>query len=586
MKSLFDLFAAILLDAGRQVSVDVAADLRKAQRRWESEGEQFLTVTLPRFGHAVRSALERGNIASVPFPNFRKRNGYPLFLGGMLRRVFSSDGCVVLDEQAADAIRAIAQVTLAFEKIFEVCDPKREAQSVASFVQCERDLEDAYYFRERLHRLGSVACRHLGDSLAAIDEAVYRGELIPRHGPGATADRLRGNAKFDNACWSVRLQGLLPFGDYIYPGRAESCNPPDLKIYEPGLEPPVRVVTVPKTASKARVIAIEPTYRQYAQQALLREFMKHFGDGDFLALRRQDLNQQMALTGSVDRSLATIDLSEASDRVHVDVVRAVFGRFPHLLEALLASRGETASLPSGEVIPLLKFASMGSATCFPVQSVVFLVIAIDAIEQAANGTSWRSISKQELRNTLRVFGDDIIVPTRFADAVLRALVELGARPNSTKTFIRGHFRESCGGEFFAGYDVSYAKLRRRVPNSRRDAESVVAYSAFRNHLYQRGFWGAAKAIDDDLEVILRGMYPIVEPTSPVVGRTSVFQYRAQAFHRRTSAPLVRGWTLRAPAPRSIASERGALLKCTLPDRHMPFEDRRHLERSGDRKSVV
>jgi hypothetical protein len=52
-----------------------------------------------------------------------------------------------------------------------------------------------------------------------------------------------------------------------------------------------------------------------------------------------------------------------------------------------------------------------------------------------------------------VYGDDIIVPKDAARNVLSALRLFGFTPNERKTFVDGPFRESCGGDYFAGVPV-------------------------------------------------------------------------------------------------------------------------------------
>jgi hypothetical protein len=55
---------------------------------------------------------------------------------------------------------------------------------------------------------------------------------------------------------------------------------------------------------------------------------------------------------------------------------------------------------------LKKFASQGTAVTFPVMSLVMLFISLGVSLEGK--VSWRNIRK--LRNKVRVFGDDIIIP--------------------------------------------------------------------------------------------------------------------------------------------------------------------------------
>jgi len=581
MKSLVCLLTDVMRDAGRLCAVNIERDINTVTRRSQSEGESFLTSTLPMFLSAFEQSLENGNIASVPFPHFRKRGGYPLFLGGMLRRVFSSDGTTVLVNADSSAVQAVRQICGFFGKIFEVCPDTRVQASIDGFHECEDELKELWFDPALLDSLAIAAARYFGSELSAIDKACHEMTLVPRHGPGATADALRGNAKFDCRVWTQRLEKEAPACEYLVPFRSEASNA-CVQFLEPWEEHDLKVVAVPKTANKARLIAIEPTYRQWAQQALLGAFAREFHKGSrTIDLTDQSANRLLARSGSEDGGFATLDLSEASDRVHLAVVNAVFNRFPHLRRFLMASRGTIARTADGRRVRLRKFASMGSAVCFPVESIVFATIAMHSIEQAANRSSYEAVySVHSLRSMVRVFGDDIVVPTRYAVDVIHTLVALGNKPNPNKSFWRGSFRESCGGDYFRGDDVTIARLRKRLPESRRDDAEILSLIALRNHLYERGYWGAVQRLDDRLAV-LRVPMPIVEEGSPIAGRKSFcFSYQTERHDPDLQHPLVRGLLVTSRPPRSFASGWGAVMKCTVSRRVEPFADPLHLLRSG------
>lgn len=581
MKSLKCLTRSILLDAGARCDVDVARDIETALARFEQEGLPFLTVTLPSYCDAFEEALRVGAIASVPFPNFRKRGGYPLFLGGLLRLVFTPEGGAVRDDASVEAVQAVRQVSAYLGKIFQVCEDRFQQRSVDAYVTCEQELVAREALPSSyLARLSMVAVRYFGDILTGSDGDVAHHRLVPGHGPGSTADGLVGNKKYDLRGWSKELEPLMSSVDFLVPNARYRDALRDIEFFEPGSEPPVKVVLVPKTARKARVIAMEPSWKQYAQQALFRSLAERMAGNPMVDIFDQTGNRRLAARGSLDGSFATLDMSEASDRVTVEVVRAVFRRAPSLLQALLAARTGTASLPGKRLIPLAKFASMGSATCFPVQTIVFATIVLDAVEQAVNSSSGCNLSKQEIAACVRVFGDDIVVAAPFVQHAIDSLTQIGMRLNPRKSFWTGRFRESCGGDYFCGEDVTIARLRQLPPRSRRDASGVLSLVAFRNHLYERGYWRTAGVIDDMVGRLGLPL-PIVETTSPVVGRHSCcFKWREERIHPDYQSPLVMGIKSQSWSPKSESSEVGKLLKCLLPERELPFFDPMHLQRSG------
>jgi hypothetical protein len=59
-----------------------------------------------------------------------------------------------------------------------------------------------------------------------------------------------------------------------------------------------------------------------------------------------------------------------------------------------------------------------------------------------------------------VFGDDIIVPTKAYERTLRLLRLLGFTPNPEKSFGSGSFRESCGHDYYHGYNVRPVFVRK------------------------------------------------------------------------------------------------------------------------------
>jgi len=130
------------------------------------------------------------------------------------------------------------------------------------------------------------------------------------------------------------------------------------------------VIAVPKTMKTPRIIAVEPTAMQYMQQAISDNLVsnlegRHFPYKWMIGFERQEPNQQMAKEGSLHGELATLDLSEASDRVSNQHVRRLTKGFPRVTEGIQACRSRKADVPGHGVIRLAKFASMGSALTFP-----------------------------------------------------------------------------------------------------------------------------------------------------------------------------------------------------------------------------
>jgi hypothetical protein len=581
MKSLMVLWTTLAEELASWCGTSATRDIETVARRVNAEGISFLTITLANFGSDFQKSLALGSVAPNAFAGFSRRAGLPAFLSGFLEQVFTQDGSRLLDEPNVDAVFAVRQLTLMYGKIQLDCSDRRISKAFDSFVECEKELRQARLPQSDLDAFHQVSRVLFADMFTKVDADVYHGRLVPRHGPGATADRVVGNDKFDLRQWTTRLERVFPFGDYAIPSWRYHYLLDRAEFLEPSEELPVRVISVPKTLKTPRIIAIEPVYMQYMQQAILGSVMNHFHQNkllvDLIGFRDQEPNKAMAREGSRTGALATLDLSEASDRVSNQLVRELLADHPHLGEAVDATRSRKADVPGHGVQRLAKFASMGSALCFPMEAFVFTTIIFLSIAEELKQPVTRSFIRR-FRGRVRVYGDDIVVPVEFATCVSKRLETFGFRVNTHKSFMEGNFRESCGGDYFMGEDVTPVRFRRMFPTHARHASEMVSLISFRNLLYKRGLWRTCA----DLDQFIIGKvthYPVVEETSPVLGRFSYLGWQAEAADPRTHAPLVRGYRVRTKAPRSVATGEGALLKYLLHNGELPLEER-HLEYAG------
>jgi len=589
-------------------------DIKTVESRVEHEGVSFLAITLANFGKSLERWLDQGFVVPWDVPSFKRDRltGLPVFLQGFLGRVFRSDSGVLLDEPDIEAIYALRQLTLMFSKIAlpqetpggvstSVVTPRRERLAMNGFVQCEKDIRrtDSLLDPQYLTEFKRMSELLYGDMFAKVDRDVYWQRVIPKHGPGSVADRLSSNAKFNLRTWTSRLQRIMPAEDFLVPNHHFRDDlDKEIDILEPGAEVPVRVITVPKTLKTPRVIAIEPTAMQYVQQGLLQCFRSAINEDDFLAriigLDDQNPNREMAKEGSLTGELATLDLSEASDRVSYQHVRAMIEDYPDLLQAVDACRSRKADVPGHGIIRLAKFAPMGSALCFPFEAMVFMTLVFLGIQREL-GTPFTYEDVYSFRKKVRVFGDDIIVPKEYVLSVVDELHLFGYVVNTGKSFWTGRFRESCGKEYYDGHDVSIVKVRQTLPTRRTDADGLIAAFPLRNQLYWAGLWKSAAWMDELLLRVVKHV-PNVAPSSPLLGRESALGYQAERMHPDYHSPLVRGYYVVAKPPRDPLDGVGALHKCLLgtgstrfglkplPYRPFPIDvasvDSEHLERTG------
>ena len=585
MKSPMLLWRELTKELGEWCRVSTSRDLVTATARVEHEGLSFLTISLPAFCKDFEQALAAGKIEHDHFLGFKRNGSLPRFLGGFFAQVFDTESGVLLVHASADAIFAIRQICLFNKRILLPCTSERTRNAFNSYVRVEQELEKANEAITPADRLELLRVSRLlfGRVFSSMDRKVSTVSLTPKHGPGSTADKLLGNQKYNQQEWTWRLEhGGFPSGDYLLPSSRFYQNLDRVQFLDPGDERPVKVISVPKTLKTPRIIAVEPTAMQYAQQAVARDLVKEMECDDiarhFVGFTDQEPNQLLAQRGSLSSDLATLDLSEASDRVLNSLVRDLFHGYTHLSEAVQACRSLTADVPGHGVIPLTKFASMGSALTFPIEAMVFTSICFLGIARAQE-TKMTLKGIRALQGQVRVYGDDIIVPAEYAESVMQTLEAFGFKVNTHKSFWTGNFRESCGRDFWKGIDVTTIKCSTMLPESRRDVSELVSTVSLRNNLFERGFRLVCDYLDDLLEGIL-GYYPEVEKTSPLLGRwTEDTPFRGSRLNKHTHTPEKRGWVESSRSPRNGLDGEGALLKFFLKQGGLPSIEG-HLERSG------
>jgi hypothetical protein len=245
---------------------------------------------------------------------------------------------------------------------------------------------------------------------------------------------------------------------------------------------------------------------QYMQQSIEKRLVpliegnpltKHFTH-----FTNQQINKDAARIGSLDGSLATLDLSEASDRVLNQLVIDALQPWPSLAGAVQACRTRVAELDNGMKIPLVKFASMGSALCFPMEAIVFTTLVFMGLQNHA-GKKLTEADILAYAGSVHVYGDDIIVPAESVTDVRGSLESFGLKVNHTKSFSVGNFRESCGGDYFAGEWVTPIRARRLPPRTRRDTAEVISWTKMMNAFYTAGFYKAGDYAREVVEQSLR-----------------------------------------------------------------------------------
>lgn len=601
MKSLMLLWQEFAAQCGEECSVSTLRDMKTVTDRVEHEGWSFFAITLPQFGKDFERSLELSCASRSSFQGFTWRGGLPAFLGGFLDLVFDRTTGRLVDIPSVAAIHSIRQLTQLFGKVEVPTTARRNRTAIEGYVDCETEVKrcDALRSPSSVKEFGVISHLLFGELFQRVDFDLLKEQrgpeglhdpnwpyIHPKHGPGATADGLGGNAKFNVREWPASLENVFPYGEYAIPYWRSSDRYGPVDLREPGHERAAKLVCVPKTLKTPRLIAKEPTAKQYMQQAVKGLIVPSIQRdksrmlGRMIGFDDQPNNHRLAHQGSLSGEYATLDLSEASDRVSNQLVRMLFRRWPHIAEAVDATRSRTVDVPGHGELTLSKFASMGSALTFPVEAMVFLAVVFIGIERELR----RPLTASDvlaLAGKVRVYGDDIIIPVQYAEIVSKTLEDFGLRVNMGKSFWIGRFRESCGKEYYGGDDVSIVRVRHVVvnpdkswslPAKRTHALEVESLVSLRNRCYVGGWWRVAKWLDGWIGPLLGGLYPTVLCThlgpekelgarSSGLVRWSVLGYQADYSLLDTQAPVVRCWERIHDTPESNLEGEGALWKC-------------------------
>jgi len=174
---------------------------------------------------------------------------------------------------------------------------------------------------------------------------------------------------------------------------------------------------------------------------------------------------------------------------------------------------------------------MGNACTFPVESLIFLSIAIASV-LAARRLRFTMRNIKLLIGEVAVFGDDLIVPVDSRELLIEALEVLDFKVNVAKSFWTGRFRESCGRDAFRGYDVTPAYWRTFNDGK---PEALASTVDTRNNFYKKSLYPAA----DRLASTIRKDIPYVHMGSGVFGLQSSVPADYSGFRTRWSRQLQR-----------------------------------------------
>jgi DNA-directed RNA polymerase subunit F len=334
-----------------------------------------------------------------------------------------------LKERDPEALRILIQCLLFPSRVGSV-DPNLEEEAVNKWMEIDNNLSST--FDKEVTSL-------LQQDFAKFRLSGIRLDQL-KHGNGAVADA----SKDIRDKYNVLGHDLLTdhFDSHLGFG---------LPIERCSFDRAARLATVPKSASARRTITPEPTTCQYYQQgvgAYYRRWLRGLypRNVDFVNQERAHL---LAWYGSIDGSVATIDMSSASDTISHDQMLSVLTTSDARL-AYLVGRSREVRYKQQRILKHGAF-GMGSNYCFPAETHVFL--AHDLVACRKSGAGVREVF---------TYGDDQCLPSLAVDCLFELLEKAGFKTNVEKSFYNptGRFREACGKFFYEGCDVTPIRIPR------------------------------------------------------------------------------------------------------------------------------
>jgi hypothetical protein len=548
---LYDTLQPLIRDRSHpELSREAAQDYSYLQRRCEREGFRILTTSLPAMGKAIDSILAGKETSTKDFGLGKWFLRVPL---SYLREIASSEDVTTAQAQFIRILRTF------FVLCYKLEVPSTQEQidrKINEFIECEEELRDYSL---------PVDNRHIEGARRVLDKIVGDFEipqvLAPRHGPGAVATGEKGDEKWVFTHLYSSLHQVFPYYDYVYgirsSGRAIhlASRISRYKSMKRLPYPVAKLCLVPKDSRGPRIISCEPLEVQYMQQSIAPLLMAHlesktrfatteYGDGrpvSRINFIDQSVNAKLALFSSRERDFATLDLSEASDRVSLALVEAIWPE--NHLAAFRALRSHATLLPNGSELELRKFAPMGSALCFPVESAIFYALCVSAVQEFEQCTYDLACTR------VFVYGDDIIVPVSTYPLVRKVLESVGLKVNQDKSFASGSFRESCGCDAWLGHDVTPIKLRKLPGTGPSSGSNFVAWLAYASNMIAAGMPRSAKYCKKVVEDVLGsipttpcpvGYLSVVDPS----GWTPLSEYSNVKWSFELSNFTARVWTLK------------------------------------------
>lgn len=435
--------------------------------RLNNEGISFLTITLPLLEGEILASLESGRFNNVHITQFKHKGKLLHHFYGWLRLIYNSDGSLRADLDEV-ALYGLLQLTGYAKKVSLQYPDETLFDEESAFVSHDLSLDSVNeaYFKEKTFssKLRSLVTRTFQTYPCSMDKVLK--ECPPRFGPGTFSSDLNRKVKFQTSFMKsfsdiIRIPAYYKgICGYFFQDKKSFLFRNKFKFIERDTSTYSELLFVPKTAKGPRTIVREPLYRLAVQMSFFdytSTFLQRRTHGR-IQFTDQTRNRNLAKEASLNGKYATLDLSKASDSVSYKIIHNLLGHIPGVSTFITKFRSTHVRLPSGGIHALRKLAGMGSGLTFP-------LLALLCHHSVAAGVALRfpNLDINHILSEISVYGDDLIVPTDWVPVAVLSLAKVGLTLNGSKSFTTTHnnirFRESCGGNYLNGEDVTVKRLR-------------------------------------------------------------------------------------------------------------------------------
>lgn len=525
-KLIFSLVRDFSLILPCYKALDYQRDISILSQRIKSGGLRFIAHELPILFDNVLCYLE-GEEYSFDGQQLVVGEDYPVLFKGIFEYIFNDDSRSI--EYRPKALQCLYQVCVVFSKIEGPYSKSVLVNGMKKFIANDVSLGskswanlpappilDGYTYNDVL----DDARIFISELFANFDPAAV---LLPQPGSGATNTKTSPGERFRPGVVYTQIHDVIDY-DMLYTSVYQNIF--GSKSITEGLPiveyPTSRYKDIPKKFEKPRGICLEESETQFAQQGLRRPLYEYIEKNQAVSpevrgrinFSDQSVNRALALTSSLTREYATLDMRNASNNVGREQVLCMFLKSPlfDVLEALSTKFLKLPDYASVRTMESNMFAPMGSGICFFIMSVFHFALMRSILRHS------KVPSDRDAAYDLYVYGDDLIVPSSCVYTLYTCMPAFGCEFNETKSFVHSQFRESCGIHAYAGYDITPTFVKNVITKHTGSTDSTVLLSliAKEHSLRISGFVTAATYIRVRVTEIW-GKLPWVSYNSPILG---------------------------------------------------------------------